>query len=212
MPQQEGVVKYHLDYTEAPLEPGSIETLNAWRRIVYLLGGIGCDPARYGGYGYGNISCRRPHAPEAFIITGTQTGHLPELTRDHYVVVRDCDPERNCLSAAGPIKPSAESLTHSTVYDLDPEVQAVLHVHCPDIWRVAAALSIPSTAADVAYGTPAMARATRDLLAAPEARQGGVFAMAGHEDGVVTFGISLEQAGQRFIRFLAQALALEARR
>jgi hypothetical protein len=32
--------------------------LNAWRKIMYMTALIGQDPARYGGYGFGNISCR----------------------------------------------------------------------------------------------------------------------------------------------------------
>jgi len=206
MPQQEGVVKYQLSYTESPIDPTWIDTLNAWRRIVFLLGGIGCDPTRYGGYGFGNISCRLPGEARAFVITGTQTGHLPVLSEAHYVVVRDCDPEQNQLAASGPVKPSAESLTHSTVYDVDGAIAAVLHVHCPELWHAADKLSLPTTAADVAYGTPEMALATKRLLAVPDIRQQGIFAMAGHEDGVVTFGSSLAEAGQRFIQYFAQAL------
>lgn len=210
MPPQEGVVKYELDYTESTLDPAWVKALNAWRRVIFLLGGIGCDPDRYGGYGFGNISCRLPDDSGAFVITGTQTGHLPFLTPEHYVVVRDCDPEQNRLRASGPIKPSAESLTHATVYAQDPDVQAVLHVHCPEVWNATKPLSVSVTAPEVAYGTPEMARATLDLLKTPDVRRQGIFAMGGHEDGVVTFGETMAESGQRFIQYFARALALES--
>ncbi len=210
MAPQEGVVKYQLDYTKTAIDPTWVEALNAWRRVIFLLGGIGCDPARYGGYGYGNISCRLPEDAGAFVITGTQTGHLPFLTPEHYVVVRDCDPEQNRLRATGPIKPSAESLTHATVYAQDTGVQAVLHVHCPEVWNATQPLGVRATAPAVAYGTPEMARATLDLLKTPHVRQQGIFAMGGHEDGVVTFGETLAETGQRFIQHFARALAMES--
>ena len=204
--RQEGVVKYRVDYMEVAIDPAWIQSLNAWRRIVFLLGGIGRDPARYGGYGFGNISCRLPDASEAFIITGTQTGHLARLNADHYVVVRACDPTRNRLVAEGPIRPSSEALTHGMVYRSATKINAVIHVHSPEIWHRAKQLSLPSTGAQVAYGTPEMALETERLFRDTTVAQRGAFAMAGHEDGVVTFGASVAEAGLLFVEILAQAL------
>jgi len=74
----EGVIKFHLDFREgpAPAERLLLE-LNAWRARFLELGLIGQDPERYEGYGFGNLSRRLPGQGEnAFLISGTQTGHL----------------------------------------------------------------------------------------------------------------------------------------
>lgn len=206
MSQQEGVIKYRVDHTEACIDPAWIQCLNAWRRIVFLLGGIGQDTHRYGGFGYGNISARLSDSPEAFIITGTQTGAFPELTAEHYVVVQSCDPYQNHLVAEGPIKPSSEALTHGTIYRLAPDVGAVIHVHSPEIWQQYQRLNLVATGPNVAYGTPEMAQETERLFAETNVEKQGAFAMAGHEDGIVSFGPSVAIAGQRFVALLAQAL------
>lgn len=211
MATNEGVIKYQLDYTEAaPLPLAELAELNAWRRILWMTQLIGQDPARYGGYGYGNISCRldsvdAPEGQHRFAVTGTQTGGMAELTPVDYVVVIGCYPALNKLVAEGPIRPSSESLTHGTLYALDPAILWVMHAHSPHIWRHAGALGVPMTA-DVPYGTPEMAQEVRRLYAETDAPQKHIFGMAGHEDGIVTFGRTAEEAGFVLLGYLARAL------
>jgi ribulose-5-phosphate 4-epimerase/fuculose-1-phosphate aldolase len=209
--EQEGVIKFALDYQAAPALPTvTLASLNAWRRILFLLQLIGQDPPRYGGLGYGNLSQRL--APEddiaaaAFVISGTQTGSLPVLRPDHYSCVLACDALHNRVVARGPVKPSSECLTHGTLYSLDTKIQSVMHVHSPEIWQLAGELGIPLTDSAVAYGTPAMASEVQRIY--PVAACHGVFAMGGHQDGVVAFGDSVEQAGQRLVDVLARAFAI----
>ena len=84
--REEGVIKFDLEFTPAPpVSVPGLEELNAWRHILRQLGLIGQDPARYGGCGFGNVSRRLPpyDAPQnqrAFIVSGSQTGHLQELS------------------------------------------------------------------------------------------------------------------------------------
>ena len=211
MTTNEGVIKYQLAYTPAPpLAYARLAELNAWRKILNMTALIGQDPGRYGGYGYGNISCRldrsdRPSDQHPFIITGTQTGELSDLTPEDYVVVTGCFPAENRLVAEGPIKPSSESLTHGTLYALDPSILWVMHVHSPHIWRNAKRLGLPMTG-DVAYGTPEMASEVRRLYRESDMPQKHIFGMTGHEDGVVTFGHTAEEAGFVLLGCLAQAL------
>ena len=82
----------------------------------------------------------------------------------------------------GPIRPSSEALTHAAIYDAFESIRYVFHVHSPDIWRQSQWLSLPSTSADIAYGTVDMALALKKLAGAsgPE----GIMTMLGHEDGV----------------------------
>ena len=104
------------------------------------------------------------------------------------------------------VKPSSESLTHGAVYALDATIACVLHVHSPDIWQARGALGLPCTAADVPYGTPAMAAAVAALYANTGLRCGRVFAMDGLEDGVVAFGEDPAHAGQALLNVLAESL------
>ena len=209
--QEEGVIKYDLQFT--PAEAVSLETpheLNAWRRILWQLDLIGQIPERYGGYGFGNVSQRiapfdTPTGQRRFIISGTQTGHLAKLDNAHYATVSAYHPETNRIIAEGPIKPSSEALTHGAIYDLDDHIMFILHVHSPDIWQAAATLKIPDTDANVPYGTPAMAREVQRLFAETDVKQKKIFTMRGHEDGVVTFGSTAQEAGRVLIDTLAPA-------
>jgi hypothetical protein len=211
--EQEGVVKFDLDFQAGlpPSGPG-LEELGAWRRILFDLGLVGQDPERYGGYGYGNLSCRVPpfDAPperRGFVITGTQTGGLAKPGPEHYCLVTRCRPEHNAVEATGPLPPSSEALTHGALYVQDAAITHVFHVHAPLIWQRAAALGIPITRPEVPYGTPAMAAETTRLLAETDAATRGLFAMGGHQDGVVALGSSAKEAGCRLLALYAEALA-----
>ena len=211
MSQQEGVIKFDLAFTPGPpLPAGDLTELNAWRRILYQVGLTGRDPARYEGLAFGNVSLRLPPfaAPplqRPFAISGTQTGALAALGPEHYALVQSCDPACNRVSATGPVRPSSEALTHGALYALDTDLHCVLHVHSPLLWHQAAPLGLPATAADAAYGTPAMAAAVACLFADPGVRAGGILVMGGHEDGLVAFGASPEAAATVLLTWLARA-------
>lgn len=215
MSKKEGVIKFQLEYTPSSALPaGSLKELNAWRKVMYLLQLIGQTPNRYGGYGFGNISCRlepfdAPETARRFAISGSQTGGLADLTEQHYAVVLAYNLAQNRLVAEGPIKPSSESMTHGAIYDLDNSLRWVMHAHSPHIWRHAAALELPTTRADVAYGTPEMAEEVRRLFRETDVRDRLIFAMGGHEDGIVTFGRTAEEAGIIMLTYLARAFQLD---
>lgn len=207
--EQEGVSKFDLHFSPgAPPRLSWIESLNAWRTRLHELKLIGQDSERYGGVGFGNVSGRVPAGARGlFLVSGTQTGRLPVLGAQHYSVVTRADVAANRLEAEGPVAPSSESLTHAMLYALDARVGCVLHVHSPEIWRAAARLGLPATPADAPYGTPAMAEAVGRLQRAGRLR-GGVFVMAGHEDGVVAVGDSPEAAGGALVSILERAKTL----
>lgn len=215
MQEQEGVIKFQLRFTEghAPKAEQTIQ-LSAWRKLCYLTKLIGQEPERYEGYGFGNISERIGRGEEAhqrpFLISGTQTGFLESLEPHHYAFVRECYPEKNLVIADGPLKPSSESMTHGTLYALDERIRFVIHVHSPDLWQNAPVLNIPTTAADVPYGTPAMGAEVARLFAETDVREQGIFSMGGHEDGIVTFGETAEAAGSVLFTYLAQAWQVAA--
>jgi len=206
--QEEGVIKFNLVFKDATAVPANTLTeLNRWRGILWQRALIGQDPARYEGYGFGNVSQRTndfkaPRGKRSFIISGTQTGHLPELNNGHYAHVNTYDAASNTVSAEGPIKPSSESLTHGMIYDLDSKIHVVLHVHSPDIWLATDNLELPVTDPDVPYGTPGMAEEVQRLFNASDVRVKKIFSMGGHEDGVVSFGATAEEAGDILLRTL----------
>lgn len=206
--EREGVVKFRFEMTAAsavaaPCLPG----LGAWRSVLRRLGLLGRDPERYGGYGFGNVSHRIVAGVPGFYVSASQTGHLERLGPGDWVEVLECDPERNYLRARGLASPSAEAMTHAAVYAQDPRIGCVLHGHSPEIFAAAGRLGLPRTAADVPYGTPAMAREVARLFRdSPVSRQ-GLFVMGGHEDGVVAFGRGAAEAGRRLVAVLARALS-----
>jgi ribulose-5-phosphate 4-epimerase/fuculose-1-phosphate aldolase len=205
--EKEGVIKYQLDFTPGPpVAAGKIQDINAWRRIFFLLGIIGQDPSRYGGYGFGNVSRRLQPDGNAFLISGTQTAHLTDLGPEHYAIVTACDPLHNHITAEGPVKPSSEALTHGAIYRADQSIAYVFHVHSPDIWQQASHLAIPATARNVSYGTPEMAGEIERQLADATTRQKQIIVMGGHEDGVIAFGASAEKTGQTLVRYFSLAL------
>ena len=208
--EQEGVIKYHLSFMQQPISSHiPITPLDKWRHVLFNLAQIGQDSNRYGGLGFGNISNRIPqstirsvtettnlppkkHSENSFLISGSQTGHLPYLKREHYSVVTHCDPELNKLSAYGNTKPSSESMTHGVLYHQHPSIGAVVHVHSPIIWNLADQLTLPATESDVRYGTPDMAKAVEGIANDITANSiEPVFVMKGHVDGVISFGPDL---------------------
>jgi ribulose-5-phosphate 4-epimerase/fuculose-1-phosphate aldolase len=201
MQPSEGVIKFELVYTASePVDVEHFEALDNWRTKLHQLAMIGQDPNRYDGYGFGNVSQRitpshQPRGARSFLISGTQTGDQSRLGLSGYTTVENYDVENNRVVATGPVRPSSESLAHGMIYDLDDEIRVVLHVHSPQIWLSAHVLGFPVTDASVAYGTPDMAKEIERLFNETDVRQQQIFSMGGHEDGIVAFGSTADEAG-----------------
>ncbi|MFT5506485.1 MAG: L-ribulose-5-phosphate 4-epimerase [Gammaproteobacteria bacterium] len=207
MIEQEGVIKFNVSFK--PAEPEldhDYSDLNDWRQIFKQAEILGQDVNRYDGLGFGNLSERL--SDQSFLISGTQTGMLNRLEPAHYSRVLNVDLATNSVRAQGSVKPSSESLTHAAIYQLDADIRFVFHVHSPDIWRNREVLQLPETAADVPYGTMEMAQAIKALSDAGAFRQLGVLAMAGHEDGIISFAEAAQPAGQILIDTLSLARQL----
>jgi ribulose-5-phosphate 4-epimerase/fuculose-1-phosphate aldolase len=209
--QGEGVIKYDLRYTYTPPEtPPPLAALNAWRSRLWRLQLIGRQAGRYGGIGYGNVSCRTGplNAPEGhrqFIISGSQTGQLAQLHARHYSVVTGWDLQLNRVIAQGPIRPSSESLTHGMLYDQDDDVRVIFHVHSPAIWQASSRLGLQHTDPAAAYGTPEMAGEVARLFREADVKQTRIFTMGGHEDGVIAFGTDPQAAGTVLVETLVHS-------
>lgn len=190
----EGYTKFRIEWSRSgPLDHPQLAELSRWRRPLFDAGLIGqyCDPD----IGYGNISAR---AGRQFIISGSQTGHLAELDASHYAVVTDFDFDANRVACRGPVQASSESMTHAAIYDALPQVNAIVHVHSDELWvRLKAA--VPTTGEQVSYGTPEMAYEMSRLCLETDFPQRGVAVMAGHESGLVSIGIDVEEAATRIL-------------
>jgi len=204
---QEGVIKFDVRFETAPPPPADwLRDLITWRAALWRRGLIGVDPARYGGVGFGNVSRRLPtEAGRGFIVSASQSAEREVATSDAFVIVTDWDVAANRITSRGRARPSSESLTHAMVYDLNDGIQYVLHVHAPPIWHAAVKLDLPMTARDIAYGTPAMANEVVRLYGGNKKPTQGVFAMGGHEDGVVSFATDAETAGRALLDLLNRA-------
>ncbi|EIJ36870.1 class II aldolase/adducin family protein [Thiothrix nivea] len=208
--EREGVIKFTLDHELADASLirafSGFEALNPCRSTLWQLGVLGQDDSRYEGLGYGNASIRTPSPdyPNAFLITGTQTGYLSQLSAEHYSLVMDFDLQQYYLRSKGPCKPSSEAMTHAALYQRLPDVVAVIHGHSPAVWNSAHRLGLACTAADVPYGTPQMAQAIQDLLGDGEP-PGSTIVMLGHEDGFITWGNSLENTLEKVNSLLEDA-------
>ena len=193
----EGYIKFDCRWTVEPaLPPEAVADLVHWRQQLFAAGLIGYDEKF--GVGYGNLSARTSPVVE-FIITGTQTGHLPMLDGTHFARVTSCDIDANRVDCTGPVKASSESLTHAAIYQLDQKIKAIAHVHNDDLWQRLRD-HVPTTAADVAYGTPQMALEFKRLYYGADLRTEQVAVMAGHAGGLVSIGEDLAQAAERLLR------------
>ena len=195
----EGYVKFRCDWTPGPPPAADLlDGLDTARQLMVESRLIGHD--RTTGVDYGNISIRAPN-PGQMIITGTQTGHLARLSARHYVLVTACDIATNRVHCTGAIQASSETLTHAAIYALNPEIQAIIHAHQHALWERLVG-EIPTTAADVAYGTPQMAEELQRLYRATDLPTTRLAAMGGHPDGLISFGATLTEAAQRLLNAL----------
>lgn len=194
MTESEGVIKFSLQHEFAMLAEFDVSDLNVWRTRLAGLGLIGVDKNRYGGLGFGNLSVR---SAAGFVITGSQTGLKNTLVLADYAEVFASDPELNLVCSRGETQPSSESMTHAILYAANPDVDAVFHVHSPRLW---AQLDLPSTDSAIAYGTPEMGKAVQELNEIQ--RNAGLFRMGGHKDGIVSFGLTAQIAGNLILQAL----------
>lgn len=196
----EGYIKYDSRWTEGPAPDRELAAeLERWRAPLFAAGLIGHYEDL--GIGYGNLSVRGPE-PGEFVISATQTGQLAHTQADHYSLVTRVDIAGNTVWSTGPLRASSETMTHAAIYALSDAIGAVVHVHSKPLWDEHLNV-LPTTKPDVAYGTPAMAEEFAQLWTAGRFRNDGLAIMAGHEEGIVSVGTTLEEAAQRILSLVA---------
>lgn len=182
----EGTIKFSSQRRDGAVPASAaLEELNQCRTALFELGLIGVLPD---GIGYGNLSVR--NAGLQFVISASATGAHRVLRMDQYSLVEAFSIEANRVQSVGRLPASSESMTHGAIYAADPAVRCVIHVHSRVLFDGLLQPHGAATAADVPYGTPAMARAVAALVTA-QAQLPALFAMAGHQDGVVAYGSNI---------------------
>lgn len=195
----EGYIKYESHWTPGPAtHVTAARELDLWRRPLYEARLIGEYQEQ--GIGYGNISVARGSGG-LFLISGTQTGHLPVTDESHYSLVTDCDIRANTVRCSGPAQASSEAMTHASIYALGDAIGAVVHAHSADLWQRHLG-KLPTTDPEIAYGTPDMARDLDRLYRMEGLREAGVAVLAGHDEGLISFGTTIEEAATRMLDLL----------
>ncbi len=202
-PIDDGVIKYdrsQFEHSDA-LSSDEFYELERWRNTLYNLKLIGeYLPEKIG---YGNLSQRKDYRylkkieKPQFIITGTQTGGLPELNGEYYTRVLDFDLSKNQVNVNGPLEASSEALTHAAVYEGNPNINVVFHIHSTPIWKGMIAENYPATAKEIPYGTLDMANAVQEIV---KVNDSGIIVMKGHDDGVISFANDLDTAGKLLLQ------------
>ena len=190
---EEGYIKFKCNWIISENEEDIIE-INKWRQKLFDLNLIG---AYDNGIGFGNISVK---LSDGFLITGSATGNIKELGKEHYVKVIDFDYKENTVDCIGPIKASSESLTHAAVYESDLSIKAVIHIHNKELWDKLIN-KVPTTSEKAEYGTIEIADEIKRLFKETDVRDKKIIAMAGHEEGIISFGKDLEEAGKVILEY-----------
>ena len=205
----EGVIKFNFAQFEkiAPLDPQEIEDVDKARSALFDLNLIGeYLPEKIG---FGNISLKKDYRSlketnnPQFIISGTQTGAKARLEGQDYTRVLDFSLDDQSVWCQGPVKASSESLTHAAIYLCDSKINAVIHIHNRIIWDEMQREGYPATAKDTSYGTKEMALEVEGLI---KSRGASEIVMSGHEDGVLIFAQTMEEALKRTLELHAKFL------
>lgn len=197
MMAEKGIIRFKCSWTHAdPFPDEDVVELNRWRRILYDKGLVGADG---NGVGFGNLSKRYLH--NQFIITGSGTGPLTELTNMHYTLVSNFNIKGNMVEAKGPVIASSETLSHAALYRCDKAINAVFHIHNLELWKRIIG-KVPTTLSNAEYGTPQMAMEIKRLYRQTDLRKTRVLVMAGHQEGIMTFGLDVDEAGKRILSLM----------
>jgi hypothetical protein len=185
----EGYIKFSCKWQKTDQAVGFSSQLLAARDKMHELKFIGFDEHHQ--VGYGNISERTQG--NKFIISGTQTGHIYPIKPTDFTLITSFNIDENQVICEGPAQASSETMTHAALYEALPEVSAIIHIHNKAIWQKLLKTDL-KTAEEVPYGTPEMAYEIKRLVVQENVLSQRILAMAGHEDGVIAFGSTFEEA------------------
>ncbi len=183
----DGVIKFNAEWEKThPYPEKHLHELIEYRQKTYSTGLIG---AYDDGISFGNISQRYIDLDDNqyIYISGSATGYLKTVSVNHFCRIDKANIDQNTLTCSGPLIASSESMSHMALYQLSPDVGGIIHGHSHSLWEQLLH-KVPTTSAGIPYGTPEMAYAIMSLYKDRDMQSGGIFVMAGHKDGIFTFG------------------------
>ena len=189
----EGYIKFNLNWEEKEFDFDEVDfiQINSYRDKLFKLGLIGAYPD---GIGFGNLSIRLKH--NEFIISGSATGNLNNISKEHYSLVKEFDVNKNSVTCEGLTKASSESLSHGVIYEADSNVNAVIHIHNKRMWDKYLNI-LPTTNINAEFGTPEIALEIQNLVV----KESGIIIMGGHPEGIITYGKTLDEAYEILLKY-----------
>ena len=189
----EGYIKFNLTWGKKSFDFNDQDfiQINSCREKLFGMGLTGAYPD---GIGFGNLSIR--YHKNEFIISGSATGNFENLTKEHYSLVKDYDILKNSVFCEGFSKASSESLSHAIIYDSNPKVNAVIHIHHNDMWE-RYLNDLPTTDNKAEFGTPEIALEIKKLAN----QSSGIIIMGGHPEGIISYGKSLNEAEEIILKY-----------
>ncbi len=181
----EGIIKFKANWKNTDsISKDEYAFINPWRKLCFdkSIIGVGDD-----GIGYGNISFRIGKTNQ-FVISGSATGHIPNLESKHYSKVVDFDIVNNSIDCRGRTIASSESMSHAAIYAANSNIKCVIHLHHKKLWEDNKN-QLPTTDTSIEYGTVAMAEAIFNMVKNININQ---IIMGGHENGIILFDNSFE--------------------
>lgn len=115
------------------------------------------------------------------------------LKREHWALVESFNLEQNSVQAVGMTDASSESMSHGAIYKTSPETNVVIHIHNKEIFEHMLTFDYLKTPEDIPFGTPDLAVAIENVVK-QRGEADGIFVTAGHDEGVVAYGRTLEEA------------------
>ncbi|HSH19229.1 MAG TPA: class II aldolase/adducin family protein [Draconibacterium sp.] len=193
----EGYLKFHCTREDKHIHipEQAFDALSKWRQNMFNSGLIGMNLE---GIGYGNLSVRATDS--SFYISGTATGRLPVLEEKHFALVNSWSFSENSLLCSGLINASAESLSHAAIYETLANVGSVIHIHHKGMWDKYFALLL-TTSPEILYGTPEMAYEIKKIIATIKPEQDNILIMGGHEEGIIAWGETPDDAGENILKY-----------
>ena len=187
---EQELIRFKLTLKRAsPPTATDVHSLEKWRALFYKLQLVGEYPNEK--IGFGNLSCRLPDK-KTFLITGAQTGHLPHLKPHHYCRVTHCDLKRSHVQAEGLIATSIESLAHYELYNSDPNIQYIFQIHHHLLWDY-----LQKNGQELPQGFI-------------KEKENGIFVIKGHQDEIIAFSSSADEAGKLVLDLYRKIVAGES--
>ncbi|MBI9054963.1 MAG: class II aldolase/adducin family protein [Bacteroidales bacterium] len=189
----EGYIKFNIKWEEKAFDLSlyDFQNLNTCHDKLYNIGLIGAYPNLIG---FGNISIRA--TGNKFIISGSATGNIKQLSEKDYSLVTKYDIDENLIHCEGLTKASSESLSHAAVYESNPEIKAVIHIHHLEMWEKYIH-NLPTTNKNAEFGTPEIADEMKKLVI----QNSGILIMGGHQEGIISYGKSINEAEEIILTY-----------